>query len=124
MTNDGAKTLNLSHTLYKITLSHGGEKSPLSSSEFTSVYVHSNVILLPNRESKFYFDVLNSTHLLPCMDSWLSVSTGISHSCHFSPLSRTEVLQSRVAAALPDASSTMGEATEFDRLGTNSVHEN
>lgn len=74
MTNNDAENLNPSHAFYKITSFHGGEKFLLSSSEFTSIYVQSNVILLPNRESKFYSDVLNSVHLLPCMDSgFLSV---------------------------------------------------
>lgn len=38
----------------------------LCSSEFTSIYVQTNVILLLNRESKFY-SALGS--VLPCMDS-------------------------------------------------------
>lgn len=52
----------------------GEKKSLLASSEFTSIYVQGNVILLPNRESKFYSAILNSIHLLPCMGSgFLSV---------------------------------------------------
>lgn len=55
---------------------------------------------------------------------WHSVSTGTAHSGHFSLLFQTELPQSSVAVALPNTNNTMGEAAEFDRSGSNSLHEN
>lgn len=39
-------------------------------------------------------------------------------------LFQTELPQSSVAVALPNTNNTMDEAAEFDRLGSNSLHEN
>lgn len=49
-------------------LFNGGEKRLLlANTEFTSINVQTNIIVLPNRESKFYSDVVSSIVL--CMAS-------------------------------------------------------
>lgn len=65
---DDAEVVNQSHTLY-IWFYFTEEKKYLllCSSEFVSVYVQTNVILLPNGESKFCSGVVSS--MLPCMGS-------------------------------------------------------
>lgn len=67
MAEDNAEMVNQSHTSYTWFYFMEEKKTLLlGSSEFTSIYVQTSVILLPNRESKFYPDVVSSIVL--CMD--------------------------------------------------------
>lgn len=102
------KTKPITHYI-KINLFNEGGKCLLSSTEFTMCRL---MLLLPNRVTKFYSQVLNFIHLLPYMDSGFQIQSPL---YHLSPLFQTELLRSSVAAALPNTSNSMGEAAEFDR---------
>lgn len=87
-------------------------------SEFRGIFVQTHV--LAKQRKQILFCKLHTA----LYGFWHSVSTGIAHSDHFSLLFQTELPQSWVAVALPNANNAMGEAAEFDRLGCNSLCEN